>query len=143
MLVSGVQTVIPKIHTLQNAHHDKRRYHLPPCKVTTIPLTIFLMLCFTSLRLILFHFRKDFIHLFTQERHIQRERQRHGEREEQAPCREPNAGLDHRTLGSRPGPKADTEPLSPPGTPTYLSYNYKFVPLHPFHLFCPFPHPSG
>ena len=36
------------------------------------------------------------------------QRQRHRERDKQAPCREPHAGLDPRTPGSRPGPKADT-----------------------------------
>ena len=35
------------------------------------------------------------------------------ERERQAPCREPRVGLDPRTPGSRPGPKADAQPLSP------------------------------
>ena len=36
------------------------------------------------------------------QRERERERQRHRQREKQAPCREPNAGLDPRTLGSRP-----------------------------------------
>ena len=40
------------------------------------------------------------------ERERERERQRHGQREEQAPCREPDAGLDPRSPGSRPGLKA-------------------------------------
>ena len=40
--------------------------------------------------------------LFIHERH--RERQRH--REKQAPCREPDVGLDPESPGSRPGPKA-------------------------------------
>ena len=31
--------------------------------------------------------------------------------------REPNMGLDSRTPESRPEPKADTQPLSHPGTP--------------------------
>ena len=45
-----------------------------------------------------------------------RERQRHRKREEkQAPCREPDVGLDPRTLGSRPEPKTDAQPLSHPG----------------------------
>ena len=34
------------------------------------------------------------------------ERQRHRQREKQAVCREPDAGLDPRTPGSGPGPKA-------------------------------------
>ena len=49
--------------------------------------------------------------------HRDRERQRHRQREKQAPCREPNAGLDPRTLRSRPEPKADAQPLSHPGAP--------------------------
>ena len=36
------------------------------------------------------------------ERDRERERQRHRQREKQAPCREPDLGLDPRTLGSRP-----------------------------------------
>ena len=43
------------------------------------------------------------------------ERQRHRQREKQAPCREPDVGLDSRTPGSRPGLKAGTKPLSHPG----------------------------
>ena len=35
----------------------------------------------------------------------ERERQRHRLRERQAPCREPDVGLDSRSPGSRPGPK--------------------------------------
>ena len=44
-------------------------------------------------------------------------RQRHRQREKQAPCREPDAGLDPRTPGLHSGPKADAQPLSPPGVP--------------------------
>ena len=40
------------------------------------------------------------------ERGRDRERQREREREKQAPCRKPNVGLNPRTPGSRPGPKA-------------------------------------
>ena len=36
---------------------------------------------------------------------------------EAAPCGEPDMGLNPRTLGSRPGRKADAHPQSPPGTP--------------------------
>ena len=49
---------------------------------------------------------------FIHERHRRRERQRHKQREKQVPRREPNVGLDSRTPGSRPGPKAGTKPLS-------------------------------
>ena len=38
-------------------------------------------------------------------------------RKKQAPCREPDVGLDPRTPGSCSGPKADTQPLSLPGVP--------------------------
>ena len=40
--------------------------------------------------------------------------QRHRQREKQAPCREPDAGLYPRILGSLPEPKADAQPLSHP-----------------------------
>ena len=46
------------------------------------------------------------------ERKREREWQRHRQREKQAPCREPDAGLDPRTPGSRPGLKAGAKPLS-------------------------------
>ena len=45
------------------------------------------------------------------------EREREAETQAKAPCREPNVGLDPRTPGSHPGPKADAQPLSHPGTP--------------------------
>ena len=49
------------------------------------------------------------------------EREREGERdrrrEKQAPCREPDVGLDPGTPRSRPGPKAGAKPLSHPGIP--------------------------
>ena len=48
------------------------------------------------------------------------ERQRYRQREKQAPCKEPNEGLDPRTPGSRPEPKADAQPLSHPGSPHAL-----------------------
>ena len=43
--------------------------------------------------------------------------------EKQAPCRDPNAGLDPETPGSCPGPKASAKPLSHPGIP--LSQPFK------------------
>ena len=43
-------------------------------------------------------------YLFIHERH--RERQRYRQREKQAPCREPDVGLDPWSPGSRPGLKA-------------------------------------
>ena len=39
------------------------------------------------------------------------------QREKQAPCREPDVGLEPRTPGSYPGPKAGAKPLSHPGVP--------------------------
>ena len=46
-----------------------------------------------------------------------RERQRHKRREKQAPCQEPEAGLDPGTPGLHPGPKAGAKLLSHPGIP--------------------------
>ena len=51
----------------------------------------------------------------------EREGQRHRQREKQAPCREPDVGLDPRTPGSRPGLKAVAKPLSHPGILSLLS----------------------
>ena len=42
------------------------------------------------------------------------------QREKQAPCREPDVGLDPVTLGSRLEPKADAQPLSHPGIPILI-----------------------
>ena len=47
------------------------------------------------------------------------ERQRHRQREKQAPCREPDVGLDPRTPGSHPGLKAGSKLLSHPGVPWF------------------------
>ena len=44
------------------------------------------------------------IYLFMRDTH--RERQRHSQREKQAPCRESDMGLDPGAPGSRPGLKA-------------------------------------
>ena len=62
----------------------------------------------------IFFLNKDFM-LFINERHT--ERQRHMQREKQAPRREPDVGLDPRTPGSCPGPKAGAKLLSHPGIP--------------------------
>ncbi|XP_072667846.1 spindle and centriole-associated protein 1 isoform X1 [Canis lupus baileyi] len=52
----------------------------------------------------------DFMYLFMGDT----ERQRHRQREKQAPCGVPDAGLHPRIPGSRPEPKADAQPLSHP-----------------------------
>ena len=39
------------------------------------------------------------------------------QREKQAPSGESDVGLDPRTLGSQPEPKAEAQPLSHPSTP--------------------------
>ena len=49
-----------------------------------------------------------------------REKSRDTGRKKQAPCREPDAGLNPGTLGSCPGPKADAQPLSHPGVPAVM-----------------------
>ena len=49
-----------------------------------------------------------------------RERDRHRQREKQAPCREPNVGLDPWTPGPHPEPKAGTKPLNHPEIPPEL-----------------------
>ena len=66
------------------------------------------MLYFLSLSLFLFN---DYLSIH------ERQRQRQRWREKQAPCREPNAGLNPRTAGSCPEPKADAQPLEPPRRP--------------------------
>ena len=69
------------------------------------------------------------------------ETQRERGREKQAPCREPDVGLDPRTPGSRLEPKADAQPLNHPGAPHFtfliLSFDaqdFKFW-LNPICLF--------
>ena len=49
-----------------------------------------------------------------------RQRDRHRQREKQAPCGEPNVGLDPRTPRSRLELKADAQPLSYPGAPQII-----------------------
>ena len=51
-------------------------------------------------------------------RDTQKKRGRNRQREEkQAPCKEPDEGLDPGNPGSRPEPKADAQPLSYAGVP--------------------------
>ena len=56
---------------------------------------------------------------------IDRERQRQRQREKQAPCWEPDMGLDPRTPGSSLGPKADAQPLSHPDIPLGMTLKVK------------------
>ena len=51
------------------------------------------------------------------------ERQRHRQREKQAPRGEPDAGLDPRTPGSRPELKEDVQLLSYPDIPLSSFFN--------------------
>ena len=51
-------------------------------------------------------------------------RQRHRQREKQAPCREPDIGLNPRTLGSRPELKADPQLLSHSGVPKHPTLDF-------------------
>ena len=54
----------------------------------------------------------------------EREEQRHRQRENQASHKEPDVGLNLRTPGSQPEPKADAQPLSHPGIPRELIFLY-------------------
>ena len=55
------------------------------------------------------------------ERERERERQRHRQREKKAPRREPDMGLNPRTTGSHPEPRA--QPLNHPGVPYFHFIN--------------------
>ena len=93
-------------------HHESVENQLAVWNLQTKSIVYHIVNCVLHI----FHistFLKDFIYLFMRDR----ERQRHRQREKQAPCREPDGGLSPRTLGSRPGPKADAQPLSHPGGP--------------------------
>ena len=59
------------------------------------------------------------------EREREREGQRHRQREKQAPCRDPDVGLNPRTPGSRPGLKAGAKALSHPGIPDFIYLLFK------------------
>ena len=50
-----------------------------------------------------------------------RDRQRHRQREKQAPCREPDVGFDPGFPGSHLGTESEAKPLSHPGCP-HLSF---------------------
>ena len=53
---------------------------------------------------------------------IERERQRPRQREKQAPCRDPDVGLDPGTPGSLPEPKADRRSTAEPFRSPNLLY---------------------
>ena len=53
-------------------------------------------------------------------RDTERERQTYRQMEKQAPCREPDVGLNSGTPGSHPERKADAQLLSHPGFPTIV-----------------------
>ena len=61
---------------------------------------------------------------------IERERQRHRRREKQAPCWEPDTGLNSGTPGSRPGPEAGSKLLSHPGIPRWSDSYVTFLFLN-------------
>ena len=61
-------------------------------------------------------FKKRFIYLLMRDRERERGRDR-GKGRSRLPCRESDWGFDPGTLGSRPEPKADTQPLSHLGAP--------------------------
>ena len=71
----------------------------------------------------LFFKKKDFIYLFMTHTEREIERQRPRQREKQAPCREPDVGLDLGSPGSGPEPMAGAEPLSPPGDPLHWIFH--------------------
>ena len=48
------------------------------------------------------------------------------QREKQAACEEPDVGLNPRTPGSGPEPKADTQPLSHPRVPLFSDFIVNF-----------------
>ena len=68
-------------------------------------------------------------HLSIHKRH--REKRRHRQREKQAPCREPDAGVNSRTPGSCPEPKAGAQLLSPsPRHPCIIDFDVKMIIFH-------------
>ena len=93
------------------------------CNTSLISLKSLLLIEFVTFLHQHFIIFKDVIYLWE----TRRERQRHRQREKQAPCGEPDEGLDPRTLGSWLEPKADTQPLSHPGDPSLFYFKDIFV----------------
>ena len=58
---------------------------------------------------------------------IEREGQRHRQREKQASCWKPNSELDPGTPGSLLRPKAGAKPLSHPGIPTSRNFKISLI----------------
>ena len=64
-----------------------------------------------------FFFLRFYLFILERERESQSQRQRHRQTEKQAPCWEPDVGLDLGSPASCPGPKAGAKPLSHPDCP--------------------------
>ena len=94
--------------------------------VVDLFLFLFLIAMSVDLNLAFIKFFFFFLrfYVFIHERH--RERQRHSQREKQVPCREPDVGLNLRTPGSLPQPKADAQPLNTQA-PLYTSFLKNFL----------------
>ena len=60
------------------------------------------------------YFLRNLIYLFMRHREREREAETWAELEKQAPCREPGVGLDPRTEGSHPEPKAASHSTTEP-----------------------------
>ena len=56
-----------------------------------------------------------------------RERERDRRREKQAPCWEPDVGLDPGSPGSHPGPKAGAKPQRHPGIPNFFFKDFIYL----------------
>ena len=91
---------------------------------TSLQSVFTLMTALATLRQYLVHLfvfvLKDFIYLFERDREREKEQEWWGRTEGEGEAdsllrREPNVGLDPRTPGSWPEPKADAQPLSHPG----------------------------
>ena len=67
----------------------------------------------------IFFFKDPFLFIYDRHRERQAETQAEGEA---GSCREPDAGLDPGTPGSRPRPKAGAKPLSHPGISCLLDF---------------------
>ena len=78
---------------------------------------LFFKILFFWFIIFVFLFILKILLVYSQE--TQRETQRHRQRDKQAPYEEPDVGLDPKTPGSQPEPKADAQPLSHPGAPRF------------------------